>query len=258
LKNRRRHIILDTSYWVNEIGFPKRIKVKKKIPIKYFKNIRKKKYLKYNEFLPLPETQRCVLEGFSPLIPHKKRQSYMTGDTYFNNFANSFKTNRDKFFNQENFLGFLPNGGWESSRRSLLKYTKPIKKDSTWNDIRDTVLRESHSWYIPKFKNEPIAEDIHHIPVNSESYSGLMTSKFISTPKKKSVIFDNQLAIKMYKLVSQKLTVNTSLQTVSGPTKKIISVQKTKEKLINRAILQEESCISQLKQLFFIEHNFSI
>jgi len=35
----------------------------------------------------------------------------MTGDTYFNNFANSFKTNRDKLFNQENFLGFLPNGG---------------------------------------------------------------------------------------------------------------------------------------------------
>jgi hypothetical protein len=86
--------------------------------------------------------------------------------------------------------------------------------------------------------------------VNDVSYSGILTSALAGKTKKDSLKFSVAVAEHLFKKTGARYTVDTSLKTI-GSREREVKTKNWYEPTRSRAIIQEESPISQLKQIYF-------
>jgi hypothetical protein len=144
---------------------------------------------------------------------------------------------------------YEPNGGWEFSKPHLMRFIRPVRGILEMDDLIKIVSEESKTWEIPFFENIPKGRDIDSLYVNPNSYSGFWTSHFFGNTKKQATSVSNVLAKNIYNLIKSRLIVDTSLKTCGGR-EKVVKYKELGERTATRVVMQEETCISQVKQLF--------
>jgi hypothetical protein len=246
----KKDITVNHSKWYNSYMDVYRMKKKSLLRLKTLQSILLKKKTKkdYSKLLPFKNTVKMYLDSMCPILPPIKKCSFITMDSVFEQFA---LEQRDQFdlYNDKVYGGILPNGGWEFAKPHLKRYGINYPHKITYEKIFAATDLHSKNWFIPVFKKKPKKEDIDLMYVKPHSYSGLMTAKLFGSTKRQSFYLSNIVAKKLYDLTGSSLLVDTSLKTVGGR-EKLVEYSKRGENTVTRCVIQEETCVTQLKQLY--------
>lgn len=201
-----------------------------------------------SKYFPFPITRNSILQSVIPLSPQRMKVDWFTADFSYEAFLNS-KFNRSFKDTSFEFLMYEPNGGWEFARPHLARFAFPMPKEYTLQKITNIVYEYSLDWQLPFFNIIPSGSEINMQYVNPDSFSGFWTSHFFGIKKRDAVNPSNVLAKNLYNMIKSRLVVNTSLQTCGGR-EKIAKYSDLGEVTSSRVVIQEETPITQIKQVF--------
>lgn len=246
---KRKNLRIDHSFYINMPVCPQKINLKSELDVwsSARVNLFSRKFQKKNSNVySLPLTSRCKFDGLVPYFKNRVKQRVDLGDPDFIDFSIEHTDYINKKGDQHMIYMGMP--GHEGMMEDLKKYTVPIEHHITRSDIIEALEVLKDKLMLPSLK-KPRKEDLLKSYVNDKSFSGLMTSLIAGHTKKESLEFSTILAEKMFDEVGSKLTVDTSLKVV-GAREKLVKYDKFGERLQTRALIQEESMISQLKQIY--------
>lgn len=243
-------VSVNQSKWIN--GYQDSYRKRKKVTISLVQ-LRKilrepKSYGSGKNILPIPNTDKMRLQSLCPLLPPIKKSGFQVMDHVFEEFA-AKKHGEYDLYNDSNYGAILPNGGWEYAKPHLLRYGESIENEISYESLFQILDKYGSEWEIPVFKEKPRQQDVDQMYVKPESYSGLFTSLFFGATKKQSVHLANQVAKQLFSLTGSKLIVDTSLRTVGGR-EKLNKFKDVGQETVTRCILQEETPVTQLKQIY--------
>jgi hypothetical protein len=246
---KKKNLIFDHSFFLNLAMCPLKVKLRKGVDVWSSKkvNLFSRKFQYSNSTLySLPLTSRCKFDGIVPYFRNRVKQTVDLGDFDFIKFNLDYvnKINEPG----ESHMTYMGMPGYEGMMEDLKKYTVPIEHQITKEDIVMALDHLKNIVELPKL-TAPSKGQLVGTYVNDKSYSGLMTSLMAGHSKKESLEFSTILAEKMFDVVGSRTHVDTSLKVV-GAREKLVKSDKFGSKMQTRALLQEESCISQLKQLY--------
>lgn len=240
---------IDHSYFLNLPVAPVKVRYKKSLDVwsETKVNLFSKKYQeKHPQVYTLPLTSRCKFDGIVPYFRNRINQTVDLGDPDFIDFSINNKINIELTGDQHMIYMGMP--GYEGMMEDLKKYSNPIVHQITREDITTALHELKNKLELPKLA-APRREDLINTYVNDKSYSGLMTSLMAGHSKKESLEFSTIMAEKLFEVVGSRLTVDTSLKVV-GAREKLVKSDKFGSRMQTRALIQEESMNSQLKQLY--------
>jgi hypothetical protein len=245
----RRPLKINKSYWINDYFRPERVKVSVLLYLSTLKKLLRGKYVrKASKYLPFPINKMSRLQTVVPVMPPKKQAKWATSDLRYEAFIES-EHNRTAERNGVEFLMFKPNGGWEFTRPHLLRFTDSNVGSLSTEKILNIIDKNSDKWMIPLFDFLPAEKDIDKQFVNPDAYSGFWTSHLFGTVKRESVAASNVIAKCMYNMIRSRFVVNTSLITLGGRDK-VVKSKDLGKVTVSRVVMQEETPITQLKQIF--------
>lgn len=242
-------LTLDHSYYINLPLAPHHVVQRYKFDVTsenkvnlFSRSFQKEHGDKYT----LPLTSRCKFDGLVPYARSRIKQRFDIGDVDFHEFLRD--TGIQPYPEDKNTFGYMALPGYEGMMEDLRKYTKPIDVTFTKEDLYKAVNYIKSELKLPKCE-PPTKDSLKTLYVNDKSYSGLLTALFAGHTKKESLAFSTLIAEHLFDVAGASLTVDTSIKCV-GAREKLVSDSKMAEKLSTRALIQEESCISQLKQAY--------
>lgn len=249
-KLHNRNVVVDATIWRNMYLGACRYVKKKELSLTQLRDLltNKSESKSHHHLLPLKPSSKVVFQSMCPILPRTKGCDITTMDHIFEGFAIK---NSEKYdlYNDENYGATLPNGGWDFARPHLERYGEERINDITYDGLLYIIKKYGVNWKIPKFKFKPTKADIDLMYVKPESYSGLMTGNLFGETKKLSIVLSNQVAKVLFDLCGSKLMVDTSLKTVGGR-EKLNKYSSLGDRTVTRCVLQEETPITQLKQIY--------